>query len=218
MAETIPPCINMIILGFVANLSIGGLFLAGIAPAILMATALAAFSIWRGKKVDASTVFEHPRPLPKLIGGALVGLVMIVMIGKGVASGVATSTEISAFAVVYAIVVGWLAFRELTWKSLVKLFVDSSTMAGMIMFIVAAASSVAYSLTIEQMPHALARDHGRRSRTIWQLAVHADHGRCADPVRRRARRRAGADHLRPAADADRRAARLPPAALRASCW
>ncbi len=167
MAETIPPCINMIILGFVANLSIGGLFLAGIAPAILMATALAAFSIWRGKKVDASKVFEHPRPMPKLIGGALVGLIMIVMIGKGVASGVATSTEISAFAVVYAIIVGWLAFRELTWKSLVKLFVDSSTMAGMIMFIVAAASSVAYSLTIEQIPHELARitvtlahDHG----------------------------------------------------------
>lgn len=156
MAETIPPCINMIILGFVANLSIGGLFLAGIAPAILMAAALAAFSIWRGKKVDASKVFEHPRPLAKLVGGALVGLVMIVMIGKGVASGVATSTEISAFAVVYAIVVGWIAFRELTWKSLVKLFVDSSTMAGMIMFIVAAASSVAYSLTIEQVPHALA--------------------------------------------------------------
>jgi tripartite ATP-independent transporter DctM subunit len=156
MAETIPPCINMIILGFVANLSIGGLFLAGIAPAILMAAALAAFSIWRGQKVDASKVFEHPRPLAKLVGGALVGLVMIVMIGKGVASGIATSTEISAFAVVYAIVVGGLAFRELTWKSLVKLFVDSSTMAGMIMFIVAAASSVAYSLTIEQVPHALA--------------------------------------------------------------
>jgi tripartite ATP-independent transporter DctM subunit len=156
MAETIPPCINMIILGFVANLSIGGLFLAGIAPAILMAAALAGFSVWRGKKVDVSQVYQSPRPLPKLIGGALVGLVMIVMIGKGVASGVATSTEISAFAVVYAIVVGWLAFRELTWRSLVKLFVDSSTLAGMIMFIVAAASSVAYSLTIEQIPHALA--------------------------------------------------------------
>ncbi len=156
MAETIPPCINMIILGFVANLSIGGLFLAGIAPAILMATALAVFSVWRGKKVDVSHVYANPRPLAKLIGGALVGLVMIVMIGKGVASGIATSTEISAFAVVYAIVVGWIAFRELTWSSLVKLFVDSATLAGMIMFIVAAASSVAYSLTIEQIPHALA--------------------------------------------------------------
>ncbi len=42
MAETIPPCINLIILGFVANLSIGGLFVAGLLPAALMALALIA--------------------------------------------------------------------------------------------------------------------------------------------------------------------------------
>ena len=156
MAETIPPCVNMIILGFVASLSIGGLFLAGIVPAIVMAVALAAVAVWRGKKVDATKVFDHPRPMVKLIGGALVGVVMILMIGKGVVSGVATSTEISAFAVVYAVVVGWLAFRELTWRSLYKLFVDSATLAGMILFIVAAASGVGYSLTFEQIPHALA--------------------------------------------------------------
>src|SRR6204780_5714560 len=40
MAETIPPCVNLIILGFVANLSIGGLFMAGLLPAALMALAL----------------------------------------------------------------------------------------------------------------------------------------------------------------------------------
>src|SRR4030081_3045144 len=45
MAETIPPCINLIILGFVANLSIGGLFVAGLLPAGLMALALIAVSI-----------------------------------------------------------------------------------------------------------------------------------------------------------------------------
>jgi len=156
MAETIPPCVNMIILGFVASLSIGGLFLAGIFPAIVMAVALAVVAVWRGKRVDVSKVFENPRPLVKLLGGALVGAIMIAMIGKGVTSGVATSTEISAFAVIYAIVVGYLAFRELTWRSLYKLFVDSASLAGMIMFIVAAASGVGYSLTFEQIPHALA--------------------------------------------------------------
>src|SRR6202008_3286213 len=46
MAETIPPCINLIILGFVANLSIGGLFMAGLLPAGLMAVALIAVSIF----------------------------------------------------------------------------------------------------------------------------------------------------------------------------
>ena len=48
---------------------------------------------------------------------------VVFMIGKGVTSGVATSTEVSAFAVVYALLVGGLAFRELTVASVVRLFV-----------------------------------------------------------------------------------------------
>src|SRR6266404_5040162 len=50
MAEAIPPCINLIILGFVANISIGGLFMAGLVPAALMALALIAVSIIFGKR------------------------------------------------------------------------------------------------------------------------------------------------------------------------
>jgi TRAP-type C4-dicarboxylate transport system permease large subunit len=59
-----------------------------------------------------------------------------------VTSGVATSTEISAFAVVYALVVGGLAFRELTLRSIVAAVrAQSASMAGGILFIVAAASN-----------------------------------------------------------------------------
>src|SRR6266704_2567903 len=50
MAETIPPCINLIILGFVANLSIGGLFMAGLLPSAIMALALIITVIVQGKK------------------------------------------------------------------------------------------------------------------------------------------------------------------------
>jgi TRAP-type C4-dicarboxylate transport system permease small subunit len=52
MAETIPPCINLIILGFVANLSIGGLFAAGLLPAALMALALIGVSVIFAKRTD----------------------------------------------------------------------------------------------------------------------------------------------------------------------
>ena len=116
MAETIPPCINMIILGFVANISIGGLFVAGLVPAGVLALALAAVACTSARASIRSEAFEQHRPLLRLIGGAMVGLVMVLMIGKGVTSGVATSTEVSAFAVVYALVVGGLAFRELTLR------------------------------------------------------------------------------------------------------
>ncbi|MFY9511257.1 MAG: TRAP transporter large permease subunit [Rubrivivax sp.] len=167
MAETIPPCINMIIMGFVANISIAGLFMAGLVPAAVMALALAVLAVIVGKKINPDEAFEHRTPLLKLLGGALVAIVMVGMIGKGVTSGVATSTEVSAFAVVYALVVGSLAFRELTLRSVAQLFVRSASMAGGILFIVAAASSLSFALTIEQIPQlvsgtmvAFANEHG----------------------------------------------------------
>jgi len=155
MAETIPPCINMIIMGFVANISIAGLFMAGIVPAAVLAVSLGIVAIYVGKKINPDDAFERRTPLLRLIGGALVAIAMVAMIGKGVTSGVATSTEVSAFAVVYALVVGGLAFRELTLRSIVSLFVRSAAMAGGIMFIVAAASSVSFALTIQQIPQAV---------------------------------------------------------------
>jgi tripartite ATP-independent transporter DctM subunit len=155
MAETIPPCVNMIILGFVANISIGGLFMAGLVPAGVLALSLAAVAVYVGKRINPDEAFDVRTPMIKLLGGALVGLVMILMIGKGVTSGVATSTEVSAFAVIYAFVVGGLAFRELTWKSVLKLFLQSGSITGSILFIVAAASSVSYALTILQIPQYL---------------------------------------------------------------
>lgn len=152
MAETIPPCVNMIIMGFVANLSIAGLFMAGLLPAVVMALSLAGLAVIVGRKIDPDEAFPHRRPLLRLLGGALVAVLMVAMIGKGVTSGVATSTEVSAFAVIYALVAGSLAFRELSVKGIAQLFVKSASMAGSILFIVAAASSLSFALTIEQIP------------------------------------------------------------------
>ena len=155
MAETIPPCINMIIMGFVANISIGGLFIAGLVPAAFMALSLALVAFAFGSRIDPDAAFEQRRNIVPLVGGALVGLVMIAMIGKGVTSGIATSTEVSAFAVIYALVVGAAAFRELSVRSVLLLFMRSASMAGSILFIVAAASSVSFALTIQQIPQQL---------------------------------------------------------------
>lgn len=155
MAETIPPCINMIMMGFVANISIAGLFMAGLVPAAVLALSLAAVTIYVGTKINPDKAFDVKRPMFRLLGGALVALIMVAMIGKGVTSGIATSTEVSAFAVMYALVVGWLAFQELTVKSVAKIFVRSASMAGGILFIMAAASSMSFALTIQQIPQYL---------------------------------------------------------------
>lgn len=156
MAETIPPCVNMIIMGFVANLSIGGLFLAGLVPAALLAITLCIIGVIAGKRIDVAEAYPERTALPALLAGGAVALVMVLMIGKGVVSGIATSTEVSAFAVVYALVVGGLAFRELTVGKVVRLFADTATLAGSLLFIIAAATSLSYTLTMEMIPQNMA--------------------------------------------------------------
>ena len=155
MAETIPPCINLIILGFVANLSIGGLFMAGLLPAGLMALALIAVSIVFGKPPQASENIASEIPTSGLWSGAIASFGLIFMIFAGFKSGFATATEISAFAVVYAIVIGGLVFRELGLKSAAHSFVQAATRSGLVLFIVAAAQSLAFILTLQQVPHAV---------------------------------------------------------------
>ncbi|OSI25243.1 ABC transporter permease [Bradyrhizobium canariense] len=163
MAETIPPCINLIILGFVANLSIGGLFVAGLLPAALMALALIAVSIIFGK-TPIETPTESPAdaeviapqmPVSGLWSGAIASFGLIFMIFFGFKSGFATATEISAFAVAYALVVGSVVFRELSFTSAAHSFVQGATRAGLVLFIVAAAQSLAFTLTLQQVPHAV---------------------------------------------------------------
>ncbi len=154
MAETIPPCINLIILGFVANLSIGGLFAAGLLPAGLMAAALIAVSILFGTRETG------PRPPPmsrvalrRMWFGAAVSLGLILMIFIGFKFGFATATEISAFAVLYALVAGTVVFGELGWPAARRAFVLAAARSGLVLFIVAAAQSLAFVLTLQQVPH-----------------------------------------------------------------
>jgi tripartite ATP-independent transporter DctM subunit len=153
MAETIPPCINLIILGFVANLSIGGLFMAGLLPAGLMALALIAVSIVFGKPPEPVESIEPQIATSGLWSGAIASFGLIFMIFAGFKSGFATATEISAFAVVYAIVVGGLVFRELRLTTAAHSFVQAATRSGLVLFIVAAAQSLAFILTLQQVPH-----------------------------------------------------------------
>jgi tripartite ATP-independent transporter DctM subunit len=200
MAETIPPCINLIILGFVANLSIGGLFVAGMLPAGLMALALIAVSIIFGRKPTPSQAAEPRTPISGLWSGAIASFGLIFMIFFGFKSGFATATEISAFAALYAIVVGSVVFRELGVKSAAQSFVHAATRSGLVLFIVAAAQSLAFILTLQQVPHmvgdmmlALSKTNGVWLFLLLSIAVLIVMGGAG--------RRRSTDHLRPTAAA-----------------
>jgi tripartite ATP-independent transporter DctM subunit len=169
MAEAIPPCINLIILGFVANLSIGGLFMAGIVPAILMALALIGVAVLFGTRTQVADEATAPIPLSQIWSGAAATLGLIVLIFGGFKTGFATATEISAFAALYALIVGSLVFRELGPAAAWRSFTQAAIRSGLIMFIVAAAQSLAFVLTLQQIPHMLgdALIHLSQSSGTW---------------------------------------------------
>jgi tripartite ATP-independent transporter DctM subunit len=91
-----------------------------------------------------------------LWGGGIASLGLIAMIFIGFKSGFATATEISAFAVLYALIVGGLGFRELSLKAAAHSFTQAATRSGLVLFIVAAAQSLAFVLTLQQVPHEVA--------------------------------------------------------------
>ena len=155
MAEAIPPCLNLIILGFVANISIGGLFMAGLVPAGLMALSLIAVAILFGSRTEIQDVTTAQIPLRQLWTGAAATVGLIVLIFGGFKSGFATATEISAFAALYALVAGSIVFRELGWRAAVRSFTQSAVRSGLIMFIVAGAQSLAFILTLQQIPQGM---------------------------------------------------------------
>jgi len=157
MAETIPPSIVLIVLGFVANVSIGGLFAAGIGPAALMAITLITYCIMFGEKAAPPEADDplHRLSIVEMLGGAAASFGLIVMVFVGYKFGYATATEISAFAALYAFFVGAIAFREFTVKSALLTLVKSASKSGLILFIVATAQALSYVLTLQQIPHAM---------------------------------------------------------------
>lgn len=161
MAETIPPCINLIILGFVANISIGGLFVAGLLPAALMALVLIAFVIVAAppaamRDTAPAAVPRQQVSTARLWLGATPTLGLVVIIFVGFKSGFATATEISAFGALYALIVGGVGMRRGAPRAAVHAFMHSAARAGMVLFIIAASQIVAYVLTMEEVPGALA--------------------------------------------------------------
>ncbi len=159
MGETIPPCINMIILGYVANVSIAGLFIAGLLPAGVMAAALILVAVLsaRGRRRPVTAAAQHSAGyILRTTAGALTGVILIVIIVGGIVGGIATPTEVSSVAVLYALLTGGIAFREMSLRSFSDFLVRSSSLSGMILFIVASAELLSYLLTVNLIPQNMA--------------------------------------------------------------
>ena len=153
IAPIIPPSIGFVIFGVAANVSVSKLFLAGIAPGLMLGVAL--WVTW-WLLVRKEDVVPPPRKSPAEVLVALkeatfaLGMPLIVIVG--LKFGVFTPTEAAVVAAVYALVVALFIYRELKFSQLYKVFHDAARTTAVIMFLVAAAMVSAWLITVAQLP------------------------------------------------------------------
>jgi len=155
LAPIIPPGIGFILYGTVGQVSIGRLFAAGIIPGLMLWAALAiAISITarrRGYSPDRAT-----RPTAKEIAiaswGGIWAILFPIILLAGLRYGVFTPSEIGAFAVVYAVAVGFFAYRVLTFAGAREAIEGSLVDIGAIMFLLALSAIFGYGIVFERIP------------------------------------------------------------------
>ena len=172
----IPPSIPMILYGVSAEVSIGELFIAGFGPGILISGGLMLFvwvyCKWKGwGKNDG----DGRLGFFKATRQAAWALLMPVIILGGIYGGIFTPTEASAIAVVYALIVGMLIYREIGLKDLVPVLRRSVISSAVIMFIIANAGLFAFLITRAGVPEAIGHwlEQVLQSPAMFLLGVNA---------------------------------------------
>jgi tripartite ATP-independent transporter DctM subunit len=169
ITATIPPSLGLILYGFVGNVSIGRLFLAGLIPGLLMMAALMGvvyiIASRRGYQAAAKELPDF-RAVMRAVADAKWALLFPVALLVGIRGGIFTPSEIGAFAVVYAVVVGVLLHKELTWAKAVEALGEGvMDVVGVIMLIILLSGMVGYALIFEQAPQEVAE---------WMLGLSKD--------------------------------------------
>lgn len=151
----IPPSNIMILYAVVAgNVSVAGLFMAGVLPGVVIGglIMLASRLTVRGAAPARQKGSLKLGELFKAFGSAILSLFLIVIVLGGILSGVFTATEASAIAVAYALLLGVVVYREIKWSDLPPLILRSAKTTAIVMFLVGASQAMSWVLAYENVP------------------------------------------------------------------
>lgn len=154
----IPPGIALIMYGYVGNVSIGSLFLAGVLPGIVLCLSFMIYVHFYAKKHKIETenkVKVTRKDFFFTFKDAILALLLPIIIIGGIRLGIFSATEAGAIAVFYALFLGLVIYREMRMRQLVHALVETVQTAASILIIIAAGSAFAWVLTLEQVPQRL---------------------------------------------------------------
>jgi C4-dicarboxylate transporter, DctM subunit len=156
MGMLVPPCINMVVAGAIANVSVGALFIGGFIPAMVLALLILALIYWQARR-HGWTAEERitPGKFVQAWAGALVPLGMPIIIFGGILGGIVTPTEAGILAVIYAVIVGVGIYREIRFRDLYRILLEAAVTSGVVCIFVGIASVFAWLMAAEKIPDAI---------------------------------------------------------------
>jgi C4-dicarboxylate transporter DctM subunit len=157
LAPIIPPSIAFIVVGVLTDQSITRLFIAGILIGVMYSAAMLLVIVWLARTHDFPVHGKTPpSEIWRTFVNALAAIVMPVFIVGGIRTGVFNVTECSAVAVLYALFVGGVVYRELTLRKILDALISSAHLTAIIMIIVGAARIFSWILGYTGLPDQIA--------------------------------------------------------------
>lgn len=159
ITSLIPPSIGLIIYAYIADVSVGRLFIGGIIPGLLLALSLMLMTWYVSKKRGYLPLRDHYAGNAVVWGAfkeAIWALSIPVFIIVGIRYGIFTPTEAGAMTVIYTIGVGLFAYRSLRWQDLPQVLKETAMDTSAVMLMICAASAFGFYLAWERIPPQMA--------------------------------------------------------------
>ncbi|MFV0294429.1 MAG: TRAP transporter large permease [Paracoccus sp. (in: a-proteobacteria)] len=147
----IPPSIPMILFGIITESSISDLFLAGVLPGLLLSFSFAGYAVFANRNVERQFFSFHE--FGTSLWRGIPALMMPVILLGGIYSGYFSPTESAAVALLYAVLIESLFFRELRFSDYFTISVESAKLVGALFPLIAIAASINLVLTEQRVPH-----------------------------------------------------------------
>lgn len=156
LGPLIPPSIILIVYGNAVQASITDLFLASVTPGIIMTVTFIIYTVYKSKKLKlpVGEKFVAKQVVVETKNGFWALLMPVIILG-GIFGGIFTATEAAAVSAIYAFIIGWFVYKNLNWKQLQNVLLNSSITSATLLFVLATSKVSSWALAVAKVPEGI---------------------------------------------------------------